>query len=64
MTESYCKLMSDTKPKIHKAQSTSRRINVSKTTNSTFFKLQKIKDKKNSERNQGGIITLSIQKHK
>ena len=35
MTESYCKLMSDTKPQIHKAQSPSRRINVSKTTPST-----------------------------
>ena len=46
MTESFYKLMSDTKPHIHKAQRTPSRINAPKTIpRHIIFKLQKIKDK-------------------
>ena len=46
VTESFSKLMSDTKPQIQEAQRTPSRINTKKSTpRHIIFKLQKIKDK-------------------
>ena len=55
MIENILKLMSDTKPKIHEAQSTPGKIKAQNTTpRDISSKLQKIKDKeKNPGRSQG-----------